>query len=132
MKLEDAIRVVLHKSTGALCARVVAERVTILDQDFGDPPTFGQCGPETEAVERALCAMPDVEEDVEGYDDEEGEVYRLKPIDRAALVAHVGFALPELTDAALVALAAYVDTLDRRPLTSEALNAAQRAREVGP
>lgn len=52
------------------------------------------------------------------------------PIDRAALTAHVTFRLPELTDDALSQLAAFVDGLDRRPLTPEALNAAQRAREA--
>lgn len=54
------------------------------------------------------------------------------PVDRAALTAHVTYALPELTDGALSQVAAFIKGLDRRPLTADALNAAQRARELAP
>ncbi len=53
------------------------------------------------------------------------------PVDRSQCTGHVIFAMVELTDDALAHLARYVDTLAKRPLTAEALNDAQRAREQG-
>ncbi len=53
------------------------------------------------------------------------------PVDRRQCTGHVIFAMVELTDDALAHLARYVDTLAKRPLTAEALNDAQRAREQG-
>lgn len=73
-KLEDAIRRVLRRAADDLCARQVAERVTI---DTGSE--FGECGPETHDVETALLTMRDVVRDFDDEDESsDGEVYRLR------------------------------------------------------
>lgn len=61
-ELHEAIRSVMRGNREPMSAREIAEDITWDDNGAG---LFGPCGPETDDVEEALRAMPDVEDTAE-------------------------------------------------------------------